>query len=482
VNIRLREANSYIICNVNQLNYNAGDVCPRVVFRTRKFKGNTIGDDVETTYAYPMASAVGPWKEDQWNKLYGQFTVTEQFAEADSLFFNIERARGGLDFVMDDVTIQPTSYDCHMPIYNGDFEVGDTRFWGSIGTANIDIISPGYNSVYALRTTSRGEFWSSMSQQLDTDCLVEGERFAVSAMILLLSGNNQIYDCTVGLVWAEGENGGRDFVCPTMSIRIMSGTTATDIDIGSMAGPSTPQNWNSIHGQFTVTSSMIEADLVSIYFRKVKEDISIVLDNVSITKTMNKESSLLVDNGDFSTGDVRYYNIYGGGIIDVTTPGYNDDYAMEVRHRTSEHHGINYVIGSSSIVAEALYKISCQIRLFLDDSTTSFSCDPAVVSGNKRCPTLSLRTNNVGTVPFTRIIASAPSKFQANEWNEFSGIFQFLTAEIQAESLSLVINNAAANIVMLIDKIELSVQDLSSNIPSLVPSVSTKPSVSTNVS
>ena len=89
VNIRLRERDSetYVSCKISQINYNAADVCPRVVFRARTFKGNNIDDDVETIYAYPMASAVNPWREDQWNKLYGQFTVSEEFANADSLFF-----------------------------------------------------------------------------------------------------------------------------------------------------------------------------------------------------------------------------------------------------------------------------------------------------------------------------------------------------------------------------------------------------------
>ena len=194
VNIRLRERDSetYVSCKISQINYNAADVCPRVVFRARTFKGNNIDDDVETIYAYPMASAVNPWREDQWNKLYGQFTVSEEFANADSLFFHIERLRGGLDFVMDDLVIQPTSYDYHMPIYNGYFEVGDTRFWGNIGTAEIDLTSPGYNSDYALRTTSRGQYWSSMSQDLNLECLVEGDTFTVNAMILLLDANDNI--------------------------------------------------------------------------------------------------------------------------------------------------------------------------------------------------------------------------------------------------------------------------------------------------
>jgi len=477
VNIRLQDmaTKEYISCNINQLNYNAVDVCPRVVFRTRKLLGNSIDDEVETLYAYPMASAVGPWEQNNWNKLYGRFTVSETFAEADSVFFNVERARPGVDLIMDDITVQPTSYDCYMPLSNRDFEIGDTRFWGSVGNADIVMYTPGYGSAYALRTTNRLEFWASMSQELDKDCLVEGDRFTVSAMILLLDGNDNPYDCTVGLLWGEGNNG-KDFVCPIMTLRIVSGTNIDDIDIGSMPGPYQKQNWNSIHGQFDVTASVMEADYVSLYFRKVKEDVDIVVDNISVTKVADTESPLIVNNGDFSVGDVRYYNIQGGGLISVRSPGYDDDYSMVVHDRTREDYGVNHVIDNNSLIAEAIYKISCQIKLVLNDLTTPFYCDPKAISGAMRCPTFSLRAQNTGKDPLTRLVASAPPLFQEDKWNKFSGIFQFLAVEIQAESLSLVISNAPTNIAMVIDNIQIDIQDLSSTAPSTAPSLSAEPS------
>jgi len=472
VNIRLQDmaTKEYISCNINQLNYNAPDICPRVVFRARKLKGINIGDGVETKYAYPIASAVGPWEQDDWNMLYGHFNVTETLAEADSVFFNIERARPGVNLIIDDVIIQPTLYGCQQPLYNGDFEIGDNRFWKTIGSTEIGMYTPGYDgSSYALRTTSRNEFWGSMTQDLNKDCLVEGDRFTISAMILLLDENDDVYECDVSAVWGVLADGAMDNNCPSMILKITSGSDITDIDIGSIPELSNSQDWDGIYGQFDVTASMAKADLVSVQFTKLKPDINIVVDNLSITKD-ESNTSRLVSNGDFSVGDTRYYKTYGGGSIHIGDPGYDDAYSMFVRYRSLEEYGVNYAIDNTFLLAEDVYKVSSQIVLKQEDLITDFYCDPMATSGDTRCPTLSLRSQNIGTVPLTRIIASAPPTYQTGTWNEFSSFFQFLEVEIQADSLYLVINNAPKDVVMIIDNIEVYKPNFASDKPSSQPS------------
>ena len=96
------------------------------------------------THGYTMASAVGPWEEDKWNMMYGHFNVTETLAEADSALFNIARTRPGVNLVIDDVIIQPTLYGCQQPLYDRDFEIGDTRYWKTIGNTDITMYTPGY--------------------------------------------------------------------------------------------------------------------------------------------------------------------------------------------------------------------------------------------------------------------------------------------------------------------------------------------------
>ena len=88
-----------------------------------------------------------------------------------------------------------------MSVYNTDFKTGEMRFWKTIGVTEIAIHSPGYKSDYALKTTSRSEWWGSMSQDLNKDCLIEGEKFTVSAMVLLLDQNEAIHEYDATAVW-----------------------------------------------------------------------------------------------------------------------------------------------------------------------------------------------------------------------------------------------------------------------------------------
>lgn len=129
-----------------------------------------------------------------------------------------------------------------------------------------------------------------MAQDLNKNCLVEGETFTVRAMILLLDKDDNRYDCDDAKIWGVGGNG-MDGICPTMSLRITSGTSTYDIDVGSISDP-VSGDWSTIFGMFGVTSSMVEADLVSIYFRKFNKDINIVVDALSVTKVESNGAQL----------------------------------------------------------------------------------------------------------------------------------------------------------------------------------------------
>jgi hypothetical protein len=304
-----------------------------------------------------------------------------------------------------------------------------------------------------------------MAQELNKDCLVEGDTWSVSAMILLLDSNNNVYNCNPTLVW--GTNG-LDYVCPVMTLRVSSGAANTEIEIGTM--PSVDENeWNHIFGSFTVTSDMINADSVSIYFRKVVKSVSIVVDDVSMSKNADSQTAL-ISNGDFSGGDLRFFNSYLGGTIDLASSGYNDDYCMMVKGRTSESFGVRYALDSNLLKASSVYKISCQVFLLMEDMLTFFSCNPNDLSGPYRCPALSLRSQNPGSPAFTRMIASGPSNFKPGQWNKFSGTVQFMASELNAQSLLLIIDKAPANVVMMLDDIQIYEPNFTSEAPSSAPS------------
>ena len=70
----------FLTCDINLIDFNARDICPRISFRYRTMEGHTIGDNITLDYAYPMVSTVGPVKADTWNRMYGKFKVSKDMA------------------------------------------------------------------------------------------------------------------------------------------------------------------------------------------------------------------------------------------------------------------------------------------------------------------------------------------------------------------------------------------------------------------
>jgi len=481
VRIRLREGASgpYYKCNVNREAFEAADVCPRVALRIRTFKGNTIADEVDLVYAYPMAVALGPWKKEGWNKLYGVFKVNENIAGATSVLLMIERARPGLEIIVDDVTVKKTIKTCDMPIYNVDFEIGDTRFWSSFGTTEIDMHSPGYTGNYALRTIARNEFWGSMAQAVNRECMKLGTDYEVSAMFKLLNAaDDSDTDCNPYLAWGAGIN-----VCPTMSLRIRTGVIVKDIDIGSTSATYVQGAWNAIYGTFNATEEIMNADVVSVFFRKFHHSLHIVIDDVKMSGSVTDDPNQVINNGDLSAGDARYFSLYNGGFIDVVQPGYDgtDDYALKVTGRLSENYGVSQVIDSSVLKSHRLYKFRAHVKLFSDDTLQNpFACVPKSNDPFKRCPLMSLRAHSIGSAPFYRIVAAASSSWSTTDWNFYEATVELMPYEVAAQSLRLVIDRAAVNVAMVLDNIEFRVISPDTEAPTAGPSES--PTLSMNPS
>jgi len=471
--VRLREGDTgpYYKCNINREAFLAADVCPRVSFRIRTLEGNAIEDNVDMIYSYPMAVALGPWKAESWNKLYGVFKVTKTIANADTVLMFIERARPGLQIIIDDVVVKKTYLGCNMPIYNGDLENGDTRFWSSLGTTEIDMYTPGYNGKYALRTIERYEFWGSMAQSINRDCMTIGTDYEVSAMFKLLdSADDTDIDCNPYLSWGGGLN-----VCPTMSLRIRTGGAIVDIDIGSTSATYVNGGWNGIYGTFNATQEIMDADIVSLYFRKFHHSFHLVIDDVKMLGSIAQDPNQVVNNGDLSAGDARHFSLYNGGFIDVTQPGYDgaNDFALKVTGRTSERYGVSQVIDTSVLKPAHLYKFRAQVKLFTSDTLQDiFSCEPKSNDPLKRCPLISLRAHSVGEAPFYRIVAAAPKIWSNVDWNFYESTVELMPFEMTAQSLRIVIDKAPANVAMVLDNIEFRVISPDTEAPTSGPSES----------
>ena len=114
-----------------------------------------------------VSSVAGPYKDGDWNLMYGYTTITETMKND---WHNIELFVGwggkNKNIVIDDVVIKPTTAaaakktDCTQLVKNGDAESGDARYWyikgaGNFGKIEVNDGGAGGSSKYFAHTGVR---------------------------------------------------------------------------------------------------------------------------------------------------------------------------------------------------------------------------------------------------------------------------------------------------------------------------------------
>ena len=310
-----------------------------------------------------------------------------------------------------------------------------------------------------------------MAQDLNRGCMILGNTYDVSAMFSLLNDvDDSLADCDPAVVWGAGTN-----ACPIMSLKIVKAGVVTELDIGSVTPEYINQSWNGIFGQFTATQEIMDADTVTLHFRKFHQSYDLLLDDVSVKSSVPSDPNQIIINGDLSSGDSRYFIIFNGGSFNVATPGFDgaSDFSLKVTGRTKNYYGVSQSIDNSVLLPDRLYKFKAQVQLFTDDTlTTAFTCDP--MSGNKvkRCPYMVLRAQNVRESPFYRIVSAAPAKWATGDWNLYEAAVEIMPYEMDADSLNLVISDAPDGVAMILDNIEFRLVDHLSDAPTIGPTLS----------
>ena len=104
---------------------------------------------------------------------------------------SFERTALGLNIKLDDVSVSKNTMGNFQPIYNGDFESVNTKFWLPceplylFDLALVNDESEGTGDHYLLKTIKRYSPWDSMSQGFNFKCVTPGTQNAISANIKL---------------------------------------------------------------------------------------------------------------------------------------------------------------------------------------------------------------------------------------------------------------------------------------------------------
>ncbi len=165
---------------------------------------------------YAEAVAVSGDIQDGWSIMAGIMTVTELEANHDEIYARLYGPHPNMNIYYDDISITPIPKSCQNLVLNGDFEVGDSRFWlpNSRSSINVDISNSGadgsqYSMMVQKYTSHR------IRQLLDSRCILEGQEFQINAKFRLLNATNLSgMECDTSVVSVYNSNH-----CPTVIIR-----------------------------------------------------------------------------------------------------------------------------------------------------------------------------------------------------------------------------------------------------------------------
>ena len=435
-------------CDPSQSEYLAVDSCPRVSMILRK-----VRDTVETTYLYPAASAKHPFTE--WSIIHGVFTFSAEMEEADSIYVFLEGGRSDADIALADLSITPKILTCTDSSFNRNMELGNSYFWDTNGKALTQMIQ-GQSSRWAIGTTYRDTYFSSMSQIIFPDCLSEGVMYAPSSFVRLLRDGSP-FTCNPSLSWDTA--GDLSTVCPVMSIKVYKDGASSVIDVAKFES-FTAGSWNEMKGTFTATKEMATADRIVVFWQKVVKEVEIQVDNFSLETIQPEGCHTLIYHNDFEQSGMGSWRQLGSGLIDVATPGDASDLALHYTGRTNFNDGFMYPLNRECIPRRSVHKIAAKVKMVKPDGSP-VTCNMAKTSataseGSQRCPRASIVAQAPGSMAQERIVGGPIANWVGSDFNSLVGYFYWDPNEWSADTLYLFISGAPADANLVIDNVYIT--------------------------
>ena len=174
-------------------------------------------ESIEFAETVPMASSL----YNGWSIIAGIMTVTRKLIDHERISVVLYGPHKDMNVYYDDISIEPIPKECTNLILNGNFEVGDTRFWrvsnrNYIDVEISDVGADGSNYSSMMRPMIHSYTGNSLRQQLDPRCLIEGQEYLITAKFKLLNTTN----LSSGVECLPNElNVGRSSHCPTITIK-----------------------------------------------------------------------------------------------------------------------------------------------------------------------------------------------------------------------------------------------------------------------
>jgi len=412
------------------------DRCPRgnLFYSNAGSKNGYRKDDIAFTSEF---------KPGGWSKFWGYFIVNEHMAFADLVAFTIDGPKAGVNIVLDDMTIVPvvpSERDC---IMNGDFVIGDTRFWQCHGHGcKVELESPGKDgSDYAIKMVDsvsaplfnllnhHENFWLKFT--IDSDCLDPTKMYEVNAWFKLQDKEGNEVFCNPFLYYSDQEDS-----CPNISIKKEGNSqlASEQIRAATTVGPLKEGEWNRMYGFIDGEEMAIFLSWagVNAYVGPTKRAHTIVLDNVSIEQSDAETFGIstctqLIKNGDADVGDARFWFIQGPsgkfGTINLVSPGAGgSQYAFAHNgDRTNHNQGMWQELEKACMPVGSTWVISAKFK-------TNYKCVKTKHIQSDSCPMFSIEARDEYAKNPIRVQLNNENKSPYKwEWNTFQATFTVST-------------------------------------------------------
>ncbi len=140
-----------------------------------------------------------PNDSSDFNLIHGVLKIDDTIQSLKKAWFYFEHFDASLDMIIDNYSITKMEHACNGDLVrNGDFAVGDSRFYLNYGTVRYDVIDfPGASENKAMKIHSRSHESHGVYQNLyiDTDCLNEFDRIRIFVRYQIQDSNGRTKQC-----------------------------------------------------------------------------------------------------------------------------------------------------------------------------------------------------------------------------------------------------------------------------------------------
>ena len=380
--------------------------------------------------------------DGEWQLIHGIYKVSERVASGYAVFLYVEYGRGHAE--VDNLSFTKVNRSNLPIIVNGDFEVGDHRFWPKGWNEPLTMVSPGAGGSAAAVKTDVGRW---IHQYIDNGSLIKGDRYLFSAKIKIEGGAE---DCNASL-WHGATS------CPKLVIY-----SSFTNDVGNewrgyqiTAAPYVPGQWNLMYGYVTITEAQATGDQLRVIIQDGPDDGQIVIDDISLVKT-NPSCTELIENGGAETGDARAWLRWRDGVITVSPDG-TDGQALVSTQRNGHWQGLTQEFDQRCMVEGTTYNVSGMMKLVNATTGEAHPCTTGSHWGDAACPVIGVQANGDYGRKYLNVYNTLDAAWVADAYNPYTSQFVISNEMANAHVVRLYIERPPAGIDIYVDELTVSI-------------------------